>query len=49
MSKDERDNTLQSIYGSGVPAYNYTLNELGLIHNNDVPILRTIAIAKANV
>ena len=49
MSKDERDNTLQSIYGNGVPAYNYTLNELGLIHNNDVPILRTIAIAKANV
>ena len=49
MGNEERDATLQGIYGAGVPSYNYTLNELGLIHDNDVPTLRAIAIAKANV
>lgn len=48
MSNEGRDYTLQSIYGD-VPAYNYTLNELGLVHKLDVPTLQNIAIAKANV
>ena len=48
MNNDERDSTLQSIYGD-IPAYNYTLGELGLVHNLDVPTLQNIANAKANV
>lgn len=48
MSNEDRDQTLQSIYGD-VPAYNYTLNELGLVHKLDIPTLQNIAIAKANV
>lgn len=48
-SNAEKETLLNSIYGKGAPKYNYALDELGLVHGNDIPTLKNIAIAKANV
>ena len=45
----EKEVLITSIYGRNAPRYNYTLDELGLVHGNDVRLLRNIAIAKANL
>lgn len=49
LSNVEKDAMLEDIYGKGAPKYNYQLDELGLVHGNDIPTLNRIAIAKANV
>lgn len=45
----EKEALITSIYGRNAPRYNYTLDELGLVHGNDVRLLRNIATAKANL
>lgn len=45
----EKESKLADIYGKGAPKYNFQLDELGLVHGNDIPTLNKIAIAKANV
>lgn len=45
----EKETLITSIYGRNAPRYNYTLDELGLVHGNDVRLLRNIATAKANL
>nr|DAD59233.1 MAG TPA: hypothetical protein [Bacteriophage sp.] len=37
------------IYGRNAPSYNWDLDELGMIHGNDVRTLNLIALAKANM
>lgn len=49
LSPDSRNIILSSIYGKNMPTWNYTLNELGLVHTADIPLLRKIAIAKSNI
>lgn len=49
LSNVEKEAKLKDIYGNNAPKYNYQLDELGLIHGNDIPTLRAIAIAKANI
>ena len=48
-SMAEKEALITSIYGRNAPRYNYTLDELGLVHGNDVRLLRNIATAKANL
>lgn len=48
-STAEKESLMDSIYGRNAPRYNYTLDELGLVHGNDVRLLKNIAIAKANL
>lgn len=43
------EKALSDIYGQNAPKYNPQLDELGLVHGNDIPTLKAIAIAKANV
>lgn len=45
----EKEALITSIYGRNAPRYNYALDELGLVHGNDIRLLRNIAIAKANL
>lgn len=49
LSNMEKESKLTDIYGKGAPKYNFQLDELGLVHGNDIPTLNKIAIAKANV
>lgn len=49
LSNMEKESKLADIYGKGAPKYNFQLDELGLVHGNDIPTLNKIAIAKANV
>lgn len=49
LSNMEKESRLADIYGKGAPKYNFQLDELGLVHGNDIPTLNKIAIAKANV
>ena len=49
LSNVEKEVKLEDIYGKGAPKYNFQLDELGLVHGNDIPTLNKIAIAKANV
>lgn len=49
LSNVEKEVKLADIYGKGAPKYNFQLDELGLVHGNDIPTLNKIAIAKANV
>lgn len=49
LSNMEKEAKLGDIYGKGAPRYNFQLDELGLVHGNDIPTLNKIAIAKANV
>ena len=46
-SSKERENQIQTIYGKNAPDYNYTLDELGLVHKSDIRTLENIAKAKA--
>ena len=48
-SLQTKEQLLQTIYGRNAPRYNYSLDELGLVHGNDVRTLDNIAIAKANM
>lgn len=48
-SQKDIEDKIAYTYGKSGPKYNYSLNELGLVHGNDVPTLRTIAVAKANL
>lgn len=48
-SQKDINDKIAYTYGKNGPTYNYSLNELGLVHGNDVPTLRTIAEAKANL
>ena len=45
----EKESLITSIYGRNAPRYNYTLDELGLVHGNDIRLLKNIAVAKANL
>ncbi len=44
----DKDRIIKSVYGRNAPSYNYALDELNLVHGNDIPTLRNIAIAKSN-
>lgn len=48
-STAEKEALINSVYGRNAPRYSYTLDELGLVHGNDVRLLKNIAIAKANL
>lgn len=48
-SMSEKESLITSIYGRNAPRYNYTLDELGLVHGNDIRLLKNISIAKANL
>ncbi|MDY6154495.1 MAG: hypothetical protein SPI06_13920 [Terrisporobacter sp.] len=37
------------IYGRNAPSYNWELDELGMVHGNDVRTLNLMALAKANM
>lgn len=43
------EKVLSDIYGQNAPKYNPALDELGLVHGNDIPTLKAIAVAKGNV
>lgn len=49
MTNTEKEEYLKSLYGQHAPRYNYALDELGLIHGADLPTLKDIANAKANI
>lgn len=49
LSNIEKEAKLKDLYGNNAPTYNFQLDELGLIHGNDIPTLKRIATAKANV
>ena len=48
-SKTDIQSILNNLYGKFAPEYNDALEELSLIHENDVPTLKNIALAKANL
>ena len=48
-SMDDKEVIINSLFGRNAPKYNYTLDELGMIHGNDVGFLKRLAIAKANL
>lgn len=48
-SLSEKEELLDVLYGRNAPRYNHVLDELGLVHGNDIRTLNTIAVAKANV
>lgn len=49
MSNIDREAKVKELYGQNAPKYDYQLDELGLVHGNDIPTLRAIALAKANI
>ncbi len=53
IQKDEsiknQEKYIENNFGKNKPKYNYQLSEIGLIHGNDVNILRRIAVAKADL
>lgn len=46
--KDKMDK-IREIYGRNAPSYNWNLDEMGLIHGNDVRTLNMISLAKSNL
>lgn len=46
---NERVNKIEEIFGKNAPGYNWELDELSMIHGNDVNTLNNIALAKANL
>lgn len=48
-TSSDKQYSLDQIYGRNMPDYNYDLDELGMIHQNDVRTLFKIALAKANL
>lgn len=44
-----RQDLISMIYGRNAPSYNWDLDELGMIHGNDVRTLNLMALAKANM
>lgn len=53
MTKDasvtEIGTVIDQIFGPGKVRYNYSLSELDLVHATDIPTLKVLAIAQANV
>ena len=49
VSTNTRQDLISMIYGRNAPSYNWDLDELGMIHGNDVRTLNLIALAKANM
>lgn len=49
LKLSEIKDKINSIYGKNAPKYNYQLDELGLIHGNDIDILKRLALVKANL
>ena len=49
LDKTERDLTIQGIYGSTKIGWNYSIDEINMIHPNDINTLSIIANAKANI
>lgn len=49
VSASEKQRVISTIYGRNAPAYNWELDELGMIHGNDIRTLYNIALAKANM
>lgn len=47
-SIESKEAMIKSIYGNNPPKYNYTLDEIGLVHGNDVRQLQQLSIAIAN-
>lgn len=45
----DKEAIIDKVYGRNAPRYNYALDELGLIHGNDIKTLKDIANAKANL
>ena len=48
LSNADKESKIKAIYGKNAPRYNYQLDELGLVHGTDIPLLKSIALAKAN-
>ena len=44
-----RQDLISIIYGRNAPSYNWELDELGMVHGNDVRTLNLMALAKANM
>ena len=44
-----RQDLISIIYGRNAPSYNWDLDELGMVHGNDVRTLNNMALAKANM
>lgn len=44
-----RQDLISMIYGRNAPSYNWELDELGMVHGNDVRTLNLMALAKANM
>ena len=44
-----RQDLISIIYGRNAPSYNWELDELGMVHGNDVRTLNRMALAKANM
>ena len=53
MTKDipitEIEDTVNKIFGTGKVRYNYSLAELDLVHATDIPTLKVLALAQANI
>ena len=44
-----RQDLISIIYGRNSPSYNWDLDELGMVHGNDIRTLNLMALAKANM
>lgn len=44
-----RQDLISMIYGRNAPSYNWELDELGMVHGNDIRTLNLMALAKANM
>ena len=44
-----RQDLISIIYGRNAPSYNWELDELGMVHGNDIRTLNQMALAKANM
>lgn len=44
-----RQDLIPIIYGRNAPSYNWELDELGMVHGNDIRTLNLMALAKANM
>ena len=48
-STNTRQDLISIIYGRNAPSYNWVLDELGMVHGNDIRTLNLMALAKANM
>ena len=44
-----KQDLISTIYGRNAPSYNWELDELGMVHGNDIRTLNLMALAKANM